>query len=93
MVLRTTPERAEKEMGQQQSAKKPAARRRRGGRQRAVGAIRTQKEQMAVMEKRIKFHEKKVKKLRREAKALLQAAKTPRRRKWPSARPCRSSNR
>ena len=67
-------------MGQQQSAKKPAARaptRTEAARQRAVGAIRTQKEQMAVMEKRIKFHEKKVEKLRREAKALLQAAKTP----------------
>lgn len=46
-------------------------------RARAVGAIQTQKQQMGVMEKRIVFHEKKVAKLRREAKALMQSAKTP----------------
>lgn len=60
-------------------AKAPAARQTQteAARTRAVGAIKTQKEQMKVMEKRIAFHEKKCEKLRKEAKTLLQAAKTP----------------
>ena len=62
------------------SGKKAAPRaqtRTEAARARAVGAIQTQKQQMGVMEKRIAFHEKKVERLRREAKAIMQAAKTP----------------
>ena len=70
-------------MGNDQSSKQqaaPAPRRPTQGersRQQAIGAIKVQKEQLALSEKRILHKEKRMAQLRKEAKALIARAKTP----------------